>query len=96
MTVYTRPRNEWWIWNDLYWCDIEEHLQKRNNADGRFYYRRTSSKQNDNVVGYNGEVITTDNDTWLAGIFETYSLRILNTVYRHKNIHKYTWHQASR
>lgn len=57
---------------------------------------RTGAKQNDNVIGQYGEGNVNDNGIRITGICESYDLRVLNGFYKHKDIHKYTWHQSTR
>lgn len=57
---------------------------------------RTGNEQNSQVVGKFGENTRNDNGHRLINLCENYGLKILNGFFRHKDIHKYTWHQETR
>ncbi|KAF2888213.1 hypothetical protein ILUMI_17960 [Ignelater luminosus] len=50
---------------------------------------RTGTAENSNIVGKHAEEAVNDKGLRLIELCETYSLKILNGFYRHKNIHKY-------
>lgn len=57
---------------------------------------RIGKKQDGQTVRKFGEDIINDNGNRLINCCENYGLRILNGFFRHKEIHKYTWHQEIR
>lgn len=57
---------------------------------------RTGKEQNSLEVGKYGEQITNENGTRLIELCQTFSMKIMNGFFPHKNIHKYTWVQPTR
>lgn len=56
---------------------------------------RTGQQTGNKIIGPHGENIINDNGLRLINICEQNSLQILNGFYKHKEIHKYTWHQET-
>lgn len=57
---------------------------------------RTGSQQGSKVVGPFGEREVNENGEALLRMCEEQNLKILNGYYQHKNIHKFTWMQATK
>lgn len=57
---------------------------------------RVGRHSNSSVVGMHGEKSLNDNGERLLNICEQFELRITNTFFAHKDIHKYTWYQHTR
>ncbi|XP_044745075.1 craniofacial development protein 2-like [Coccinella septempunctata] len=57
---------------------------------------RVGRQRNSKVVGIHGEEVLNNNGERLINICEEYELKIMNTFFAHKNIHKYTWYQHTR
>lgn len=57
---------------------------------------RTGNTTNSKIVGKYGEEVVNDNGERLINLCEANSLKITNGFFKHKNIHKYTWHQDTR
>jgi exonuclease III len=51
---------------------------------------KVGSRRNDDVVGMHGETEVNDNGDRLISLCTQYNLKISNTFYDHKNIHKFT------
>lgn len=56
---------------------------------------RVGSRQNDEVVGQYGEIRVNDNGERLINICKQHELKINNSFYNHKEIHRYTWEKPS-
>lgn len=56
---------------------------------------RVGQRKNDQVVGRWGEDIVNDNGNRCIQMCQQYELKIANTHFRHKDIHKYTWERPS-
>lgn len=52
---------------------------------------RTERRENDSTVRRFGQYNVNENGERLIDICEISDLRLTNGLYRHKNIHKYTW-----
>lgn len=57
---------------------------------------RVGSQLSSEVVGRFGENELNDNGERLIEICEQFDLRITNTFFQHRDIHKYTWQQDTR
>ena len=57
---------------------------------------RVGKEKNSRVVGQHGEETINDNGERLIHICEQYDLKINNTFFIHKDIHKFTWYQHTR
>lgn len=56
---------------------------------------RVGSRKNDEVVGEYGEDVVNGSGEMLIEFCKQYELKILNSFYSHKDIHKYTWERPS-
>lgn len=57
---------------------------------------RVGKDQNSEIVGPHGEDIINDNGERLRDLVGQFDLKITNGFFKHKEIHKYTWHQDTR
>lgn len=52
---------------------------------------RVRRKRNNKIVGPHGEEVINDNGEMLINFCKEFDLRIMNTLFDHRDIHKYTW-----
>ncbi|KAK4883306.1 hypothetical protein RN001_006625 [Aquatica leii] len=57
---------------------------------------RVGNKAKNPLIGRFGENVRNDIGQRLINICEEYEMRISNTFFEHKDIHKYTWYQHTR
>lgn len=57
---------------------------------------RVGKQRHSNVIGRHGEETVNDNGERLINLCDQFDLKITNTFFAHKEIHKYTWYQQTR
>ncbi|XP_072395381.1 uncharacterized protein [Diabrotica undecimpunctata] len=57
---------------------------------------RVGKREKDPVIGRYGEEAENDNGRRLIELCQQHQLRIWNGYFKHRDIHKYTWHQDTR
>lgn len=85
---------------DRFWERLEEELEKIPGRKEIFMLgdmnARVGRNKGSRVVGNCGETERNDNGNRFIQICEQMDLRIENTFFDHKKIHKFTWHNESR
>ena len=85
---------------DTFWTILRETIEKiprrkeliiMGDMNGRVGIRESCT-----IVGKYGETEYNDNGERLIEICEQFDLKITNTFFKHKDIHKYTWQQNTR
>lgn len=61
----------------------------------RDFNANTRRNKGNMVVGRFGEAVLNENGTRLIEICNTFSFKILNSFYQHRNVHIYTWTQPT-
>lgn len=56
----------------------------------------TGARNNDSIVGQDGENVRNNKGVTLIELFQQQALKITNGWFIHKNIHRYTWTQPTR
>lgn len=85
---------------DTFWATLRETIEKiprrkeliiMGDMNGRVGIRESCR-----IVGKHGEAEYNDNGERLIEICEQFDLKITNTFFKHKDIHKYTWQQNTK
>jgi hypothetical protein len=78
---------------------LQEVIDKTNNNEyliiGGDFNARVGNQPIDQNIGFEGEPTLNNNGELLRNVFVFNNLKITNTFYRHKDIHKHTWEAHS-